>query len=31
MWKDEPDPKPEGYRFISDEGAELERAGIYVK
>ena len=31
VWKDEPDPKPEGYRFISDEGTELERIGIYVK
>jgi hypothetical protein len=31
VWKDEPDPKPDGYRFISDEGTELERLGIYVK
>jgi len=31
LWKDESDPKPEGYRFISDEGTELERLGIYVK
>ena len=30
-WKDEPDPKPEGYRFISDEGTYVERAGIYVR
>jgi hypothetical protein len=30
-WKDEADPKPEGYRFISDEGTYVERAGIYVK
>lgn len=31
LWKNEVDPKPEGYRFISDEGTELERLGIYVK
>ena len=31
LWKDKPDPKPDGYRFISDGGTELERIGIYVK
>ena len=31
VWKDEEDPKPEGYTFISDEGQELERLGIWIR
>lgn len=30
VWFDEPDPMPEGYTFISDNGAEAERVGIWV-
>jgi hypothetical protein len=31
VWFDEPDPMPEGFTFISDNGAEEERLGIWVK
>jgi hypothetical protein len=31
VWKDEEDPKPEGYRFISDNDQELERVGMWVQ
>ena len=31
VWKDEQDPKPEGYSFISDNGEELERLGIWIR
>jgi hypothetical protein len=30
VWFDEADPMPKGYTFISDEGAEEERLGIWV-
>ena len=31
VWKDEEDPKPKGYTFISDDGEELERLGIWIR
>jgi len=31
VWFDEPDPMPEGYTFISDNGAEAERVGIWIR
>ena len=31
VWFDEPDPMPDGYTFVSDDGAEAERVGIWVK
>lgn len=31
VWKDEQDPKPEGYTFISDDGEEVERLGIWIR
>ena len=30
VWNDEPDPLPAGFTFISDEGTEVERIGIWV-
>lgn len=30
VWKDEEDPSPEGYTFISDNGQESERLGIWI-
>ena len=31
VWKDEQDPNPKGYTFISDNGEELERLGIWIR
>jgi hypothetical protein len=30
VWIDEPDPLPAGYTFVSDQGSELDRLGIWV-
>jgi hypothetical protein len=31
VWFDEADPMPDGYTFISDDGAEAERVGVWIK
>jgi len=31
VWFDEADPMPEGFKFVSDSGNEVERLGIWIK